>query len=225
MTLRERPAVPRPVRGALSSPADPGPAAPTRACPERGARIPGRRSKGSGRAEAPSRTARGNMLVIAMILLAVLSVLGVSAVTLSSEERRNAAAKARRDALQSCARAAQARIWAEVAKYGPTYLRSGTLVAAPDALPGGVTARAPAHYSPGDPSSPEDESAVAVDSVVVQFDQGVSDGSLATASDLTNRAVAIDQIGSGKAYRVVGRCRDAKGRELEAEFSMRFTLF
>jgi type II secretory pathway pseudopilin PulG len=165
------------------------------------------------------------MLVIAMILLAVLSVLGVSAVTLSSEERRNAAAKARRDALQACARAAQAQVWAEVARYGPTYLKSGMLVAAPAELPGGMTVRAPAHYSPGDTNSPEDQSAISVSSVVVQFDQGASDGSLATASDLTNRAVAIDQLGSGKAYRIVARCRDSKGRELEAEFAMRFTLF
>jgi hypothetical protein len=161
------------------------------------------------------------MLVVAMILLAVLSVLGVSAVSLSSEERRNAAAKARRDALQACARAAQAQVWAEVARYGPTYLRSGTPVLAPESLPGGVTVRAPAHYSTSTP----DTGSVQVNSVVVQFDQGVSDGSLATASDLTNRAVAIDQLNSGKAYRVVARCKDSKGRELEAEFSMRFTLF
>ena len=174
---------------------------------------------------AARASSRGNMLVIAMILLAVLSVLGVSAVTLSSEERRNAAAKARRDGLQACARAAQARVWAEVARYGPTYLKSGMLVAAPESLPGGMTVRAPAHYSPGTNATPEDTSAIQVNSVVVQFDQGVSDGSLATASDLTNRAVAIDQLGSGKAYRVVARCRDSRGRELEAEFSMRFTLF
>ena len=164
--------------------------------------------------------------LIAMILLAVLSVLGVSAVTLSSEERRNAAAKARHDALQACARAAQARIWAEVARYGPTYLKSGVLVATPESLPGGMSARAPAHYSSSTTNAtPDDGSAIAVNSVVVQFDQGVSDGSLATASDLTNRAVAIDQLGSGKAYRIVARCKDSKGRELEAEFSMRFTLF
>lgn len=167
------------------------------------------------------RRARGNMLVVAMILLAVLSVVGVSAVMLSSEERRNASSKARRDALEACARAAQAQVWAEVAKYGPTYLKSGTLVVAPATLPGGVTVRAPAHYSDTTP----DTGAVQVDSVVVQFDQGVSDGSLATASDLTNRAVAIDQLGSGKAYRVVARCRDGKARELEVEFAMRFTLF
>ncbi len=175
---------------------------------------------------AARSAARGNMLVVAMILLAVLSVLGVSAVMLSSEERRNAASKARRDALEACARAAQAQVWAEVAKYGPTYLKSGTLVAAPAELPGGMTVRAPAHYTPGTSAgTPEDSSAVAVSSVVLQFDQGVSDGSVATASDLTNRSVAIDQLGSGKAYRVVARCRDGKARELEVEFAMRFTLF
>lgn len=191
--------------------------------------IPGRSSpaRERRRGETPARrSARGNMLVIAMILLAVLSVLGVSAVMLSSEERRNASSKARLDALEACARAAQAQIWAEVARYGPTYLKSGILVAAPDSLPGGVTVRAPAHYSSASSNAtPDDGSAIQVNSVVVQFDQGVSDGSLAAASDLTNRAVAIDQLGSGKAYRVVARCRDAKARELEVEFSMRFTLF
>lgn len=214
MTLCERETdSSRPPRGApraIPSPFDSGPAT---------------RARRSGRAGA-SPSARGNMLVIAMILLAVLSVLGVSAVMLSSEERRNAAAKARRDALEACAHAAQAKIWAEVARYGPTYLKSGMLVASPESLPGGMTARAPAHYSTSTTNAtPDDGSDIAVNSVVVQFDQGVSDGSLATASDLTNRAVAIDQLGSGKAYRIVARCKDSKGRELEAEFAMRFTLF
>jgi Tfp pilus assembly protein PilX len=177
------------------------------------------------RTVTPRLRARGSMLVVAMILLAVLSVLGVSAVLLSSEERRNASSKARRDALEACARGAQAQVWAEVARYGPTYLKSGTFVAAPDTLPGGMSVRAPAHYSDATINATPDGGDIRVDSVVVQFDQGVSDGSVATASDLTNRAVAIDQLGSGKAYRVVARCRDGKARELEVEFSMRFTLF
>ncbi len=210
MTHRERSAFRRPLDyGALRAPALGANGGPVHHHPPRGA-----------------VRARGNMLVVAMILLAVLSVLGVSAVTLSSEERRNAAAQARHDALEACARAAQARIWAEVAKYGPTYLKSGTPVLAPESLPGGMTVRAPAHYSASATNpTPDDGSTIQVSSVVVQFDQGVSDGSLAKASDLTNRAVAIDQLGSGKAYRIVARCQDSRGRELEAEFSMRFTLF
>ncbi len=166
---------------------------------------------------------RGNALLIAVILLAALSVLAVGAVRLASQERRNAAIQARYDALQACARAAEAKIWAELARYGPGYLKSATAVALPETFPGGISLRAPAHYSS---TTSDDTSAVVhVSDVVVQFDQGVSDGKMAESSDLTNRAAALDQLNSGKAYRIVARCKDAKEREMEVEFAMRFTLF
>lgn len=167
------------------------------------------------------RTPRGSTLLVAVILLAVLSVVAVAAVRLSSEERRNASAKARYDALEACARAAQAQVWAEIAKYGPTYLKGGNLVPAPAALPGGVTVRAPAHYS----DMTADTGSVQVQQVVLGFDKGVSDGKVVDSTDLTNRAAALDALNDGKAYRVVARCKDQKDRELEIEFSMRFTLF
>jgi hypothetical protein len=162
-------------------------------------------------------------MILAVILLAILSVIGVGAVRLASEERRNASTKARYDALQACARAAQVKVWAELAKYGPNYLKSATLVAEPETFPGGISLRAPAHYS--DATSDDADVEVHVNDVVVLFDKGVSTGALAISSDLTNRAGSIDALNSGKAYRVVGRCKDSHGREFEVEFAMRFTLF
>jgi len=164
------------------------------------------------------RDHRGSTLVIAMILLAVLSVIGVSAVLLSSQERANAAAKGRLDALGTCARAAQAQIWAEIAKYGPSYFGSTNLVPGPIQLPGGVTLQAPSHYG-------QATSGVAVNSVVLALDKAVSDGTLAEDADLTNRSTALDRLGSGRAYRAVARCTDAKGRQMEVEFTTRFALF
>ena len=67
----------------------------------------------------------GSVLVIAMILLAVLSIIGAAAVSLSSQERVNATAQTRVDFLNACANAAQAKIWAEMAQYGLSYLGHG----------------------------------------------------------------------------------------------------
>ena len=165
------------------------------------------------------RGERGSTLLVAMILLAVLSVIGVTSVMLASRERSNAAAKTRLDQLVACARAAQAQIWGELAKYGPGYLASQNPLASPLTLAGGVTVAAPAHYSsamqPG----------WKVNNVVVGFDKGVSNGTQAMVGDLSNRAVGLDALNSGQAYRVTARCTDPRGRELEVEFSMRFTLF
>lgn len=171
------------------------------------------------RTPAPPSAPRGSVLLLAVILLAVLSVIGVAALTLSSLDKINAASKSRVDAIAACARAAQAQVWGELARYGPGYFAGENPLSTPITLADGVQVNAPAHYA--DPS----QNPVKVKDVVAAFDKGVSDGSKPMVADLTNRSVALDQLTSGRAYRITARCIDPRGRELEVEFSMRFALF
>lgn len=160
---------------------------------------------------------RGSTLVIALIMLAVLSVIGGAAVLLSSQERQNAAAKTRVDALAACAQAARAKIWAEIARYGPRYLSSENLLTSPLEITGIGKLAAPAHYG--------STTTLKVKQVVLAVEKAVSDGAPMPVVDLTNRTASPDALTSGRAYRVVARCTDARDRELEVEFAMRFALF
>jgi hypothetical protein len=161
--------------------------------------------------------ARGGTLIIALILLAVLSVLGVAAVSLGSRERANASGKARVDALVACAQAARAQIWAEVARYGPGFLKGNNTLDAPIQLSGYGTLAAPAHY--------DTTTSMRVDQVVAGFDNGVSDGIAAPIADLTNGDALKDGLLGGRAMRITARCTDTRGNSFEVEFSMRFALF
>jgi hypothetical protein len=151
--------------------------------------------------------ARGSTLLLAIILLGVLSVIGVAAVSLGSQERTNASVKTGRDRLAACAAAAQAKIWEELLRYGPSFLgRSGRTVPAltlPDGsrLLGG-------HYRDPD---------------VVVVDSGVRPTECKPLStedyvDLTNRDTFFSLAGS--CFQITARCKDAQGRELEVEFGL-----
>jgi hypothetical protein len=155
--------------------------------------------------------ARGSTLLLAVILLGVLSVIGVAAVSISSQERANADVKMTRDKLAACAAAAQANVWAELLRYGPRFLSRAGLTVPAIRLPDGSKLLA-SHY--GEPD-------------VSVVDTGVypSDCKPLNAEDfvdLTNRDTFFSL--SGSCFRIVARCRDARGRELEVEFGLN-TLF
>jgi hypothetical protein len=155
-------------------------------------------------------SARGSTLLLAMVLLAVLSVIGVAAVSLSSQERNNASAKARRDALVACANAAQSVIWAELMRFGPRYLGS-SLPVATATLPDG-TELALAHYM-------NDPSITLVNQVVTPVAcTGDDENGPEQVVDLTNRDAALRL--SGHCYRIVARCTDPAGRKLEVEVAV-----
>ncbi len=165
----------------------------------------------------PNPARAGGTLIIALILLAVLSVLGVAAVSLASRERQHAAGKARVDALLACAQAARAQVWAEVARYGPGYFRSPRALDAPIELSGYGQLAAPAHY--------DSTTAMHVDQVVAAIDKAASDGATAPLVDLTNGAPGGESLLGGPAYRMSARCTNSRGNSFEVEFSMRFALF
>lgn len=161
------------------------------------------------------KTPRGSTLILVVVLLAVLAAIGVAAVSLGSQERTNAAAKGKRDAVVACAHAARMALWAELAKYGSGFMTSpdpvGDIV-----LADGTKLRAPAHYT----SSGTDGAPVAG---LVRIFEVPREGKARTR-DLTNRMDAFRGGGGGLAYVVVARCRDPKGREIEVEFTTALTL-
>jgi hypothetical protein len=151
--------------------------------------------------------ARGSTLLLAIILIGVLSVIGVAAVSLGSQERTNASVKTGRDRLAACASAAQAKIWDELLRYGPSFLgRSGRSVPALT-LPDGSRLLA-GHY--------RDPDVVVVDSAVRPTE--CKPLSSEDYVDLTNRDTFFSL--SGSCFQVTARCKDGQDRELEIEFGL-----
>jgi Tfp pilus assembly protein PilX len=157
-----------------------------------------------------SRTAppeRGSTLVLAMVLLAVLTAIGVAAVALSSQERASAGLKTGRDRLQSCAVAAQGAIWAEMLKYGPSFLPASGAPVPEITLSDGTRLRA-GHYG--------DTGTVVIDTAVRTVP--CKDSKTEEYVDLTNRDSAF--LRGGQCFAITARCVDPQGRELEVEFGM-----
>ncbi|SRR6266568_1250931 len=163
-----------------------------------------------------TRTPRptGSTLVLVVILLGVLAAIGGAAVMLSSRDRINASAKSHRDTMVACARAAQAKIWSEVAKYGTGWLTSSTPVTEFTLRDG--TRLGPLHY--------DQNTTVTAKDVIVAL---ASESGDETAVDLSNRSAAL--LGSSKTYRCVAHCVipgtwTTPDRELEVEFVIRTRL-
>jgi len=162
------------------------------------------------------RPPRGSTLVLAMVLLAVLSLLGVAAVSLSLQERTSSSAKARRDLQVACANAARLVIYAELARHGTAYF--GSTAAWPSVtLPDG-TQLSQSHY--------DTPAGVSVKDIVPMRILPVSsDPASAGTADLTNTFDALGKDSStARGYEVVARCQDSKGRDLEVEFVVAFAL-
>lgn len=162
-----------------------------------------------------ARTPRGNTLLVAMILLAVLSVIGATSVMLSSEERNNAAAKSKVDFIEACANAAQAKIWAEMGQYGMSYLGSTVTVTAAD-LPDGTRLVAPAHYGTVDSAT-----SALVKDVVFKVDTSSLEETSMEERDRTNGG-AVMSVGS--TWGITAVCRDPGGRAFEVELAVKFAL-
>jgi hypothetical protein len=164
----------------------------------------------------PHPAARGSTLLLAMVLLAVLSIVGVAAVSLASQERANVGAKGKRDLQVACANAARMVVYAELAKYGSSFL-SGSGAPPEVTMPDG-TKLTQAHY--------DTPAGMTVQQITPERMMPVSsDPKSAGTADLTN---TFETIGSNPAtvrgYEVVAKCTDAKGRQLEVEFVVAFSL-
>lgn len=163
----------------------------------------------------PRAHPRGTTLILAMILLAILAAIGVAAVRLGSQERVNASAKGRRDMLVACAHAARIRLFEMLDAKGPGYMQS-TEIPASITLPDGTELTAPAVPT----GSPKDGGTV-VD--IVELRQLLTAKATATR-DLTNTMIDPRALSNSLGYGILARCRDSKGRELLAEFQIKFAL-
>jgi Tfp pilus assembly protein PilX len=165
---------------------------------------------------APNPAARGSTLVLAMVLLAVLSLVGVAAVSLASQERANVGAKAKRDLQVACANAARMVVYAELARYGSGYLASSTAIPSVT-LPDG-TVLSQQHY--------DTPAGMTVNQITPARVLPVSSSTKSSGTaDLTNsfQAVGTDAP-TVQGYEVVAKCTDPKGRQLEVEFVVAFSL-
>ena len=164
-----------------------------------------------------SASARGSTLLVSMILLAVLSLIGVAAVSLSGRERVAAGARSGNAMLVECAQAAQAQVFAELARWGPGYLTSARQLDTVT-LPDGTVLTAPAHYGTnlGAATPPT------VKDVVLTVVQGAGGGPV-QETDCTNKACFMSGT-SQDPYVVVARCTDKAGRTYEAELSFRLGI-
>lgn len=161
----------------------------------------------------PRRTS-GYVLLVAVILLAILTGLGVAAVRVSGRDREGAGNKSKYDRLVACARAAQAKIWSEIANYGAGYLVSSNPVTA--ITFDGTQVAAPAHYDTAT------DGTVAVKNVTLTIANGAGGVQLPAVQEMGNSGGSI--IGSNQVLRVVARCTDAGNRVFEVELGVRFAL-
>jgi len=160
------------------------------------------------------RAPRGGALILVMILLLAMAAVAVATIGVSTQERGNAAAKAKVDFLEACANAAQAKIWAEMAQFGMGYLGSAVTVTSAT-LPDGTQIIAPAH-------APDTNYATKAVKDVVFKHQNNSGGGEMNERDGTNGAGAMAGIGS--TYEMTAVCIDPSGRRQELELSVKFAL-
>lgn len=159
---------------------------------------------------------RGSALLLAMLLLAVLTVIGTAAVALSSQERQNAAAKARLDFITACANAAQMKIWAEMTQYGLSYLGSTVQVSTMD-VGNGTKVTAPGHYDDVTAST-----ARLVKDVVFKVQSASTTGGSMNERDCTNGGCGTMALGS--TYGMTAVCTDWQGHSFEVELAVKFAL-
>lgn len=159
------------------------------------------------------RIARGSALVVSIILIGVLTVIGVAAVSLSTQERANAASQGRVDAIYACANAAIAKLWSEIAARG-TGLAGSTATVTSIRLPDGTVLTAPAHYDTfaGGPTP----------QVGAGVRSSLSYGQQKKEDNLSNAMRPTVPV--GQAQILNAHCKDPNGRELEVEVVFRFAL-
>lgn len=159
---------------------------------------------------------RGSTLLLAMILLAVLSIIGVAAVTIAGQDRSNVGAIGIHDKSVACANAAQMVIYSELAKFGLAYITGSTPIPTVT-LPDGTTL-SQAHY--------DTAAGVTVQSITPARTVPIATSpNSAGTSDLTNTFTVNGSAGQTvTGYQVVALCTDAHGRKQEVEFVVTFPL-
>jgi hypothetical protein len=166
---------------------------------------------------ATVRRPRGSALLFVIILLAVMSLIGGASVLLSSRERQNAGAKTAVSTSIACAHAAQAKLWAELAKFGFGNLASSMTVTDVRVLPDGTQLAVPAHYRDLDPAAPPMAAEILEHAQAAGAANGGAGERNAANSDQ-------DATQMGQTLTVTARCTTPGGRDMEVEIGVRFAL-
>lgn len=161
----------------------------------------------------PRPVPRGSALPLALILLGVVTAIAVAAVSLSTQERANAASYSRVDAALACANAAVGTLWAELGVYGTTIAASSAVITTLT-LPDGTKLQAPAHY--------DTAAGATIASVSSTFSSPGAAAASQPARSMENQSVAT--ILPGQTYSFTAHCVDTNGRELEVEVGLKFAL-
>jgi hypothetical protein len=168
----------------------------------------------------PRRRERGSILLLAIILVVVLAVLAAAALSWSQKELGAADELRAGDELLACADAGRQHLLSNFKLFNvrPTSLTLAQPVLNADSASGGGAA---CTGRPGERcmrSGHQGENGMEVQGVRMLPAGG--DRSTRNVRDLTN-TVATNSMG-GSDYQVVVHCRDARGRESEVEFVVRF---
>jgi hypothetical protein len=163
---------------------------------------------------------RGSALIVTMIILAVLTMVGMSSLQLAQADSVTVNRQLTYRTLVACAEAAEKKLWAEYAVQGGSLQQvTPLIVPGTQVTPGGKgTVLSIGHYD-ADQAGP---------TVPVQFNE-LSFKALPAAA-MSGGIQELDQSNTfrssllGQPYLVVAHCRDARDRQYEVELVVRFGL-
>lgn len=169
-----------------------------------------------------ARGARGSALFVAIVVILVVSMIGVSLVRLTSRELAGATAARHAAALTSCAEAGRLLLVGQFRAAGLAPTSITALNVPLDAASGGVTVMG------GHVDQPLAGVQVSQVKLLPAGTFNVNRGR--STGDLSNVIGALGNLGEGAPYRVVVRCVDrgapdgTGGRQLEIEFGVQFGI-
>ena len=162
---------------------------------------------------------RGSALIVTMIILAVLTLVGMSSLQLAQADAVSVNRQLTYRTLVACAEAAEKKLWAEYAVQGGSLQQVMPLIVPGTQLPNGRgTTLSIAHYD-SDSLGPN---------VAVSFNE--DSFKALPASAMSGGIQELDQSNTfrssllGQPYLVVAHCRDARDRQYEIELVVRFGL-
>ena len=162
---------------------------------------------------------RGSALLVVMVILAVLTLVGLSSLQLAQGDSVTVNRQINYRTLVACAEAAEKKLWAEYAVQGGSLQTVMPLVMPGTQLPSGKgTVLSIAHYD-SDSQGPN---------VAVTFDDKAFKPLPAAA--MSGGIQELDQTNTfrtsllGQPYLVIAHCRDARDRQYEIELVVRFGL-
>jgi hypothetical protein len=158
---------------------------------------------------------RGSGLILAVIVLAVLAMLAAAALQIAQQEAATVSRHISYNMMVSCAEAAQAKLWAEYAKYNTT------TAVMPTVVPGTKTALQLGHYENDNPGPTLTTSVTFDESAMKPLDPNVISGGLRELDQTNTFRKGL----LGQPFQIFAHCFDENtGRQYEVELLVRFGL-